>query len=580
MTVSSECIKQLRGTVAQATVVFTLFAGGTARAQVVNYGTYIITSVHSGLAITDPGASNTNGTVLEQQTVTNALSQQWILTSVGTNQYTLTNASSGQFLDVSGASDANSALIDQFPANGNANQTWNFIHLSGNTYELTAANSGLALDVDGGGTANGEEIDQYPYHGNPWQQWIFTPVPVPANRINYGCIGACLTDGEVEGFTGPPPTQGAAGTTTFQLTAIASGNWNSAGVHTIGNYQIGHSNQLPNQQVAYFEFNFSSIQGRTVQAAFLLVPGSTDYNIETTYMPPECPAAPAPCFKVGIRPLQGLGYTVAQVVDASSNNNATMAAALIGNQNEDLGYDWVTNGLHLGLEFDAYTYNLANLQDEVNAGGNEVLLGGDDFDSGERNLSDGVCPACPGGFENYIWGSTSYNTGIIALITVQGGEASLRVVPNGTYVVKNLNSGAALEVAEAKTAAGTSLDQSTYTGDSNQLWNVTRLADGNYTIASVSTGYRLDVSGASTSGAHVLISPANKNTNQEWSITPTTDGNYTIKSVNSGLFLDVSGASTLNGAGIDQFAAKPGYASQQWSFRPGSANQLASLNTK
>lgn len=530
---------------------------GVAQAQVVNYGTYIITSVHSGLAITDPGASNTNSTVMEQQTVTNAPSQQWILTGVGTNEYTLTNASSGQFLDVTGASDANSALVDQYPANGNTNQTWTFHSLGGNTYELTALNSGLALDVDGGGTANGEDIDQYPYQDHTWQQWIFTPVPRPANEINYGCIGTCLTDGEVEGFDGPPPTQGAAGTTTFQLTAIASGNWNSAGTHTIGNYQIGHSNQLPNQQISYFEFNFSSIQGRTVQAAFVLVPGSTDYNIETTYMPPECAAAPAPCFKVGIRPLQGTGISAAEVV--SGGNSVATYNALIGSQNDDLGYDWVSNGLHLGLEFDAYTYNLANLQDEVTAGGDEVFLGADDFDTGESDLSDGDCPACPGGFENYLWGSTGYNTGIIALITVQGGEASAAVVPNGIYELKNLNSGAALEVA-GKTAIDEHLDVVAYGGANNQMWKVTRLANGNYSIRNAGTGSLLQAT-------------------EEWAIIPYTDGNYTLKSVKTGKMLDVASRGSLMGQSVVQNSAKPGDARQQWSFKPGNVQQ-ASLTVK
>jgi hypothetical protein len=546
-----------------------LFAccAGAAKAQLVNNRTYIITSVHSGLAITDPGASNTNSVVLEQQTVTNAPDQQWIVTNQGLNgdapgsagYFTLTNASSGQMVDVTGASHANSALVDQYPANGNPNQNWEAIHLSGNTYEVLSQNSGLALDVDGGGTANGEEIDQYTYGGHTWQQWIFTPVPVPANQINYGCIGACLTDGEAEGFDGPPPTQGAPGTTTFQLTAIASGNWNSAGVHTVGNYQIGHSNQLPDQQVSYFEFNLSSVQGRTVQASFVLIPGSTDYDIDIVY-PTRCnPPTPStgPCFKVGMRPLQGLGYSVADVV--SGANNATEAAALIGNQNEDNGYEWVENGLHLGTEFGNWTYNFDLLQDEVSAGGDEVVLGADDDDTTDGANLASTCAACPGGYENYIWGSTGYNTGIIWLLTVQGGEASLPIVPNGTYEVKNLNNGGALEVA-GKTAIEEHLDLAAYGGVGNQTWKVTRLADGNYSIRNAGTGSLLQAT-------------------EEWAIIPYTDGNYTLKSVKTGKMLDVAGRGSLMGQSVVQMPAKPGYASQQWSFQPATGKLQASLDS-
>jgi hypothetical protein len=365
-----------------------------------------------------------------------------------------------------------------------------------------------------------------------------------AQTVHYGCIGTCN------------PGQGAAGTTTFQLTAIASGNWSVSGIHTRGNYQIGFSTQHPSKSISYFEFNFSPIQGRTVTAAYTLVPGSTDYDIGVSYTP-KCPPANTPCFKVGMRSLLRMGVSVNEVVNGG--NSASTGAALAGNQNDDLGYAWVEEGLHRGLQFSSDHYNPQYLQDEVNAGGDEVLLGGDDFDSGLRNLSGGgACPACPGGFENYIWGSTNLNSGIIALITVDGGQASIPVVPNGTYEVKNLNSGGALEVAG--TAVDQHLDVASYGGDDKQMWKVTRLADGNYSIRNAGTGSLLQAS-------------------KEWAIVPYTDGNYNLKSVKTGKMLDVADGGSLMGESVAQMAAKPGYASQQWSFQPGNAQQ-ASLTVK
>jgi len=568
----------LRATVALAIASLTLFVAGTARAQLTNYGTYIITNVHSGLALGDPAAAAVTGPDVEQLAVTSGTSQQWTVTNQGGSVFTLTNASSGQFLDVVGASTASGALIDVYPANGNANQNWTAISLGGGHYEVTSQHSGLALTVVGEGTNNGAEIEQAAYTGSASQQWVFTALGPTTVPVAYGCLpgphpgfdptstlgppsGNCLVDPTVEGYTGVPPVQGAAGTTTFQLTALASGNWSSAGIHTVGNYQIGHSSQLPDQQVAYFEFNFAPVQGRTVTAAFFLIPGSTDYDIGVVY-PTRCNLTPTgPCFKVGIRP-QGT-YSTADIVDASSNHNVALATAAIGNQNDDIGYwPWVADGLHLNTEFGAFTYKQSAVQDQVNAGGLQVIWGADDFDSGESNLSGGgVCAACPGGFENYIWGSTGYNTGIIFLLTVEGGEASIPVVPNGTYVVKNLNSGGALEVA-AKTAVEEHLDEVVYAGDNKrQMWKVTRLADGNYTIRNAGTGSLLEDS-------------------EEWSIIPATGGNYTLKSVKTGKMLDVAGGSSLMGMGIVQAAAKPGYANQQWSFLPSNSNPQASLIAK
>ncbi|MGF7183261.1 RICIN domain-containing protein [Tunturiibacter psychrotolerans] len=137
-------------------------------------GNYVITSVHSGQAIDDPGSSTEDGKDMQQYTVNNGTNQQWTVTNLGGNVITLRNVASGQMLDVAGASKSNSALVDQWPANGQTNQEWNVTSLGGGDYELTSVNSGQALDVDGGGITVGEKIDQYPYQSNTWQQWKFT----------------------------------------------------------------------------------------------------------------------------------------------------------------------------------------------------------------------------------------------------------------------------------------------------------------------------------------------------------------------------------------------------------------------
>ena len=137
-------------------------------------GTYVITSVNSGLAIDDPNSSTTNGTVMQQYTVNNGANQQWTVNNLGNNVITLTNGASGMLLDVAGASKLNSALVDQWPATGGTNQQWKIISLGGGHYELTSVNSGLALDVVGGVKTVGAQIDQYAYSGTAWQQWIFS----------------------------------------------------------------------------------------------------------------------------------------------------------------------------------------------------------------------------------------------------------------------------------------------------------------------------------------------------------------------------------------------------------------------
>ena len=163
------------GTDSEQVVVYGLLSGsgGGSGGTLIANGTYVITSVHSGFALDDPGFSAKESTDMEQYPVNNGTNQQWKVTNLGNNVITLTNVASGQLLDVVGASKANSALVDQYPSNGQTNQQWQVISVVGGHYELVSVNSKLALDVDGGGTAQKELIDQYAYQGNSWQQWTF-----------------------------------------------------------------------------------------------------------------------------------------------------------------------------------------------------------------------------------------------------------------------------------------------------------------------------------------------------------------------------------------------------------------------
>jgi hypothetical protein len=236
------------------------------------------------------------------------------------------------------------------------------------------------------------------------------------SMVTLATISGCGAPPEA-GSDAPGDSAQPVTTTTFHLPAIASGTWNSAGIHAIGNYQIGHSTELPHQQAAYFEFNLDPVKGRTLVTANVLIPGSTDYNIEVVY-PPKCPGTNVPCFKIGIAPQGNL--TLDEIVNPTSNHNTNVYVnASDSNRNQDLGYFWVEDGLHKGVTFDAGHYNPARLQHEMNVGGDWVFWAVDRFDSGEFDLSNGVCSACPGGFENYVWGNTAFTTGIVLNITVR-----------------------------------------------------------------------------------------------------------------------------------------------------------------
>ncbi|MBB6145143.1 outer membrane protein assembly factor BamB [Silvibacterium bohemicum] len=154
--------------------VYGLLPNGTGPTNLLANGTYVIKSLHSGLALDDPGSSTADGEVIEQNAVNGGKDESWLLTNLGSNQVSLVNALSGLALEAAGGSTAKGAFVDQNTYAGDAWQQWNVLSVSSGVYELTNVQSGYALDVDGGVSTAGAKIDQYPYQEKPWQQWSFT----------------------------------------------------------------------------------------------------------------------------------------------------------------------------------------------------------------------------------------------------------------------------------------------------------------------------------------------------------------------------------------------------------------------
>ena len=207
-------------------------------------------------------------------------------------------------------------------------------------------------------------------------------------------------------------TQAQAGGHQYNLTAITCGNWNSAGIHDPTTlYEIGYSYTRPNAQIAYFEFDLTPAMGKTYTTAHLTIPGSTDYSINDYWVTPnENNVNDHTQFKVGIRPMCNPGYPVTLNEILTGNNNGTLWTNVTdANRNSDLSYNWMPNGFHFGFAFHAFFYAPADatFQAAVTAGGPYIIWACDDDDVDQ---SGGIAP------ENNLWGSTSYNTGIILTI--------------------------------------------------------------------------------------------------------------------------------------------------------------------
>jgi hypothetical protein len=145
--------------------------GGPGGGYLIPNGTYTFINRNSGLAMEDPGSSNTPGANIDQYTSNGGNNQKWQLTNVGDNNVKLICVSSGLALDMGGQSKSPGGTVDQWPWNGGNNQIWHIISLGGSYYEITNLNSGLALEVPGQSTALGTWLDQWTWNGGTNQQW-------------------------------------------------------------------------------------------------------------------------------------------------------------------------------------------------------------------------------------------------------------------------------------------------------------------------------------------------------------------------------------------------------------------------
>jgi hypothetical protein len=182
---------------------------------------------------------------------------------------------------------------------------------------------------------------------------------------------------------------------TFNLSNVASGNWNDQNQRQSNNYQIGKSTERPRVQAAYFVFDLTPAKGKHITSANMLIVGSTDYNVTTVW-----PGHSGVNFKAGMTPMTVSRNSVSQIM--TGNNIASLYHDQCSGS-PDNGYGWVPDGLHRGFRFDAWHYESTlgrgnRLQNGVNAGGLFVVWAVDRF---------GVSQAG----ENYIWGSTSFNSG-------------------------------------------------------------------------------------------------------------------------------------------------------------------------
>jgi hypothetical protein len=186
--------------------------------------------------------------------------------------------------------------------------------------------------------------------------------------------------------------------TTHQLLALQCGTWNSLGVRTTGEYFVGHSAARPNDTLSYFVFDLSSVKGKTVTAASLTIPGTSDWKITV----PEPGTTTLMAFKLGITPLPA-NLTLARVTGGASDPSVYQDVRM----EQDLGFEWVPTG-STSNAYDAFHYDNPRLQHALDAGGLYALFAVDRFTQGDMAAT-----------EEYLYGGGSCGSNIVLTVETE-----------------------------------------------------------------------------------------------------------------------------------------------------------------
>lgn len=158
-------------------------------------GLYIIEPALSPelvLEIQNDSLENKGNAALGQKT--GDFRQAFYIESCGEDVYTVRNYYSGLVLDVMGGMSANGTNIQQYQSNGSAAQKWKIAANKDGTVTFTCAKNGKAMDVAGGKAAAGTNVRIYSVNGTAAQSWRLTR-PVGVTEVFEKLEDSDLEDG-------------------------------------------------------------------------------------------------------------------------------------------------------------------------------------------------------------------------------------------------------------------------------------------------------------------------------------------------------------------------------------------------
>lgn len=458
------------------------------------------------------GGSSVGGARLQLYSENASSAQRFRIEEMGDGYYTIVNVGSGKVLDVSNGSTLPGTPVQQWGSNGTDAQKWKFLDAGdGACYLVSKLGDNLVLDIPGAWGQHGAGLQVYTANGSDAQRFTLKGISPVVEEGTYTIgsgVGSTVLD--VPGAS----NLSGIGIQTYEQNATAAQSFSLAYDESTGYYTIRtFSGKLLDVEGA------SGENGARVQQYDNNGTRAQKWAIE------RCDN--------GFVLRSACGGAALDVAGAS---DASGARVQVYEVNGTIAQIWKFNKSKSTLASGLY-----GLFSSINVSFALDVANGSNADGANVQLYS----------SNNTWAQKW---------TVQVGD-------DGYCVIYSLQSGKVLDVCGAGIAPGTNVQQYTYNGSDAQFWEPVYYGGSGYGFRSKCNGLFLDVDGGNAAnGTNVQVWQGNDTPAQRFNMSAAdrsssiAEGSYSIMSISSGMPFDVTGASKDNGVALQLHASNGTYA--------------------
>lgn len=555
------------------------------------------------------GGSTTDGGNAQLYTSNGTAAQRWRVTHDADGFVTLTSVKSGKALEVAGGYATVGRNVQQWAPNGTAAQKWVFVPQADGSYQiLSALWGGLALDIVDGRLEDGVNVRVWGPNGAPAQSWRavadkLSPSGPGEDILGKGIWGSIVSSGSGGKVIDVANGSTAAGTPARPyadngtLAQTFSFEW-ADGYYRVVNAKSGRAlaledvDAIPGARIVLRDRSDDATQLfraiRNADGTFTLVNKATSYALALTgssFAAVRQADASAQHLKLNVRAnliVEGV-YTIglaagSTVLDVANGAVDDLGGIQVYAPNGTFSQKWSI--ARVSGRDNVYTI------EALNSGKRLVMLPNGQVrqQNATSEATQQWSPEISG--DALVWRNVAHPDRVLSAAGAGSGQAvgsvngvfsSMQrwrlsaadaVLPDGVYQIRSAGlPGNVLDVQDGAVFAGANVRVWAGNDTGAQKWNVTRNADGTYTIVNARSHKALDlVDGRASNGTNVRLWEPNGAPAQRWLITYAGRGWRIASAVNPAFVIDAAGGAATQGANIQIFSDN-GVDGQRYTFK-------------